>query len=223
MVVSLNDVSFSYGRQLILDKISFSAEKGECVVIAGSNGIGKSTILSLIAGIFRPASGSIEVSKKIAYVPQNIPLFDDMTVWSNLKFFADIEQVKITSSLPFDVLSYKRKLVSKLSYGMKKRVSIACALLGDPELILLDEPCNGLDASYRAELIDLILKFKSQGKTILYVGHDAAEYLSFFDRLIILKDAALRIYERSQLFRGISDTEVQKSILTSTYKTLYSE
>lgn len=223
LALSLKDVSFSYGRQLILNQIGFTAKQGECVAIAGSNGIGKSTILSLIAGIFKPTSGSIEASKKIAYVPQHISLFEDMTVWSNLKFFADMEKAEITPPLPFDVLSYKRKRVSKLSYGMKKRVSLACALLGDPELVLLDEPCNGLDAVYRAELVDLILQLKSEGKTILYVGHDPTEYLSFFDRLIILKHAALHIFERDQLFGDVSDTEMQKSILTSAYHTLYTE
>jgi len=223
LIISFNDVSFTYGKQLILDRISFSADKGECVVIAGPNGVGKSTILSLAAGIFTPNSGSITAPKKVAYVPQSIPLFEDMTVWSNLKFFADIEKIKMIPPLPSDVLSYKHMQVSKLSYGMKRRVSIACALLGDHELILFDEPCNGLDASYREELAELILKLKSEGKAILYVGHDISEYLGFFDRLLLLKNAALHIYERNRLLGDISDAEAQKDILASTYKELYAE
>lgn len=183
-MITVRDVCFSYGKRTILDGLSFTAEPGECVVFAGHNGAGKSTALSVIAGILRPTHGTVEVQGRVGIVPQGTALFEDMTVGDNLRFFADLAGCAVPEELPFGVQRYGKTKVSRLSGGMKKQVSIACALLGDPRVLLLDEPCAALDVVYRTELIELISSLKKAGRTVIYVGHEPMEFAAFYDKLI---------------------------------------
>lgn len=195
-MIELKDVSFSYGRRKILNNLCVSVWAGECVVLAGPNGSGKSTALSIMAGVLRPDAGTVRVSGSVGYAPQGTALFEDMTVRDNLRFFAGLRKCPVPAALPFGVAQYLGTRVSKLSGGMKKQVSIACALLGDPQVLLLDEPCGALDAQYRQELVQLILERKQQGCAIVYVGHEPQEFSAFYDKLVFLGKGE---YTRQQL------------------------
>lgn len=183
-MIAVRDVCFSYGKRSILNGLSFTAGPGECVVFAGHNGAGKSTALSVIAGILRPTRGTVDVQGRVGLVPQGTALFEDMSVADNLRFFADLAGCRVPEELPFGVQRHARTRVSRLSGGMKKQVSIACALLGDPQVLLLDEPCAALDVVYRAELIELIDALKREGRTVIYVGHEPMEFAAVYDKLI---------------------------------------
>lgn len=200
-MLTLNGVSFSYGKKKIIEELSFTAAPGECVVLAGPNGSGKSTALSVIAGVLAPSSGTVTADGKLGYVPQGTALLEDATVRENLKFFASVSHGKIPEKLPFSVEKYLKKKVSRLSGGMKKQVSIACAMLGDPDIILLDEPCAALDVTFRDEMIKLVCSWKAEGKTIVYVGHDPLEFYPFYDKLV------LPGISRTVLTRGVNDAE----------------
>lgn len=197
-MLKVNNITFSRGKKKILENLSFQAKKGECTVIAGPNGSGKSTALALIAGVIKPDSGSIEKDGNIGYIPQESALFEDMTVLDNLRFFAKLAKASPAVTHPFSVDSYLKKRVSKLSGGMKKQVSIACALIGEPQIMLLDEPCAALDAEFKDELIHIVKKWKNEGKAVVYVSHAPTEFTEFFDELIFLGPAP-RHYTRSQL------------------------
>ena len=190
-------VSFAYGRSrgqsrtLRLAEIGFSLRFGECAVIAGTNGSGKTTLLSLAAGIFKPTAGRVECAGRAGYVPQGSALLEDATVGENLRFFADLAGAGIPDPLPFAVGGWMERRVSRLSGGMKKQVSIACAMAGDPDVMILDEPCAALDIRFRESLCSLILDWKAAGKAILYVGHDPAEFFPFCDRLLFLSPRGL--------------------------------
>ena len=187
--IAFENVSFSYGgrnSRTVLSEVSFEAERGECVVVAGSNGSGKSTLLSLAAGILRPTGGRIFRAGRVGYVPQGSALLEDATVAENLRFFADLVHADIPAPLPFEVAGWLGKRVSRLSGGMKKQVSIACAMAGDPDLFLLDEPCGALDIRFRDSLAGLITSWKQQGKTVLYIGHEPSEFASFCDRFLFM-------------------------------------
>lgn len=201
------DVSFSYGSRKILERLSFRVASSECVVLAGANGRGKSTVLSLIAGILRPSSGRIQTGGKVAYIPQGSALFEDMTVAENLRFFADLVKTAVTDELPFNLHDYMNVKAGKLSGGMKKQLSIACALLGEPRVILFDEPCAGLDIVYRRELIALIHSLKAKGCEIVYVGHDPMEFVSFCDRVLFLGQN-LQSYSREELVADPADDQL---------------
>ncbi len=197
-MIKAEDVSFSYGRHAVLKGLSFSAGCGECVVLAGPNGSGKSTMLSILTGVVKPSGGRAEVEGKIGYVPQGSAMLEDCTVRENLKFFADIAHAEIPDKLPFSVEQIKDRKVSHLSGGMKKQVSIACAFIGEPQIILLDEPCAALDIDFRDEMIDMVKEWKREGRTVVYVGHDPREFYETFDRIVFLDDEPV-IYERDDI------------------------
>ncbi len=200
----MRDVCFSYGKRSILSQLSFSAAPGECVVLAGPNGSGKSTVLSLLAGVLKPDSGTVTVEGRVGLVPQSAALFEDMTVEDNLRFFAGLAGGPVPDALPFGVDLFRNKRVSKLSGGMKKRVSIVCALLADPDVLLLDEPCASLDAQYRDALIRLVQERKQRGCTVIYVSHDPTEVVSFCDRVVFFGPTPA-VYTREQMSDGSAD------------------
>ena len=204
-MVSAQDLGFSYGKEKLFQGLSFAANAGECLVLAGPNGSGKSTLLSLISGVLKPDAGQIRTEGKLALVPQGTALFEDMTVEENLLFFAGLQKARVPQELPFSLNRYRKKRLSALSGGSKKRVSIACALLGDPQNILFDEPCAGLDIKYQEELSDLILRLKAKGCTILYAGHDPLEYVRFFDRIVFLGQRRPLLYEAAALTGSSGD------------------
>lgn len=206
-MTGLHSVCFSYGKRKILENLSFSVDYGECVVLAGPNGSGKSTALAILAGVFQPDSGEVHTDGPIGYVPQGTALFEDMTVGDNLRFFAGTANATIGRPLPFHVEQLWKKKVSKLSEGMKKRVSIASALIGAPQLVLLDEPCAALDVEYKAELTSLIHDLKKRGCAIVYVSHDPMEVASFYDKLVYFGDE-ITTYTRDQLSGDPADENV---------------
>lgn len=198
-MIRLEQVAFSYTKNgpLVLKNASFTAGDGKCTVLVGENGSGKSTAIGIIAGILRCTAGKAEHTGKLGYVPQESALFDDMTVLENLTFFAALSGKKLPEdkkAFPFDISEFLSKKVGNLSGGMKKRVSLACMLAGDPQTILLDEPHSALDAHYRGELSELIKKLRDEGKCILYVGHRVDEYIGFCDERYLLSDGVISPY-----------------------------
>ena len=130
-----------------------------------------------------------------------------MTVGDNIRFFAGTDQTASEKPLPFNIGQMWKKKVSRLSGGMKKRVSIACALLRSPRLLLLDEPCASLDVEYKAELTALVQDLKKRGCAIVYVSHDPLEVASLYDRLIYFGDTTVT-YTREQLSGDPADDTV---------------
>ena len=185
-MLSVEGLSFSYRKKAVLKELSFHVDAGECLAVAGPNGSGKSTLLSLLAGVLKPDAGLIRRDCTLGYVPQGIALFEDMTVGDNLEFFASLAGVPLPDRYPLGVGELLPIRLRELSGGMCKRVSIVCALLGGPELLLFDEPCAGLDLCYREELTALIHEMKRQGRTVIYVGHEPAEFADIYDRILLL-------------------------------------
>ncbi len=188
--IEVNQVSFSYGKKPVLSDISFCVREGECLAVVGANGRGKSTLLAILAGILKPKKGTAVCYEKTGYLPQNIALFEDMTVEDNLHFFAGLAKCDLPESLPFRLDDKRKERVSRLSVGQKRQVSIACALLGEPKVLLLDEPAAGLDVEYREELMQLLKEKKEAGCTILYVGHEPLELADICDQFLFLKKMA---------------------------------
>ncbi len=222
-MLEVRSLSFSYRRKPVVSGLSFIALPGTVTVLAGPNGSGKSTTLSLIAGILKPDSGGVLADGRIGYVPQGVALFEDMTVQDNLRFFASEAKAEIPKNLPFGLEKILKKRVSALSGGMKKRVSICVALLGDPEILLFDEPVESLDLIFRDELSDMIRSLKAQGRTILYVGHETGEYTDFYDRMIFIGREGARFYQRSELSGTSGKPEEESACLMASYRKLLSE
>ena len=219
-MLTADGLTFSYNRKPLLEALSFQAAPGECVVLAGPNGSGKSTALSLLAGVLKPDAGSVRTEGRTGYVPQGTALFEDMSVADNLAFFADLAGVKLPKEPAFGVGRFLKKRVASLSGGTKKRVSIVCALLGDPANLLFDEPCAGLDVQYRDELQSLILGLKKEGRCIAYVGHEVSEFASFYDRMVFLGNGKPQVFEKADL-SGTSGNIIEETMnLDSAYRAL---
>ena len=206
-MLEIKNISFRYRRKMVLRDVSFSVGKGECFVLAGANGAGKSTLLSIIAGILKPGSGEVLCRGKIGYLPQGISLFEDMSVNDNLQFFAGLAKCSIPEFLPFSLEERRHEKVGKLSGGQKKQLSIACALLGNPEILLLDEPIASLDIVFRDEFLEMLRELKAQGMTIVYVGHDPAEFESICDSILFL-GSKNEYFTREEFLKNGSDNSL---------------
>ena len=203
-------IAFSHGKKQVLKNASFSLEKGQCIGIIGANGSGKSTLLSILAGIRKPDSGQLlfhgkdlflkENRKQLrlisGYVPQDNPLMEELGVFDNLRLWYP-DKGKLIEALEQGVFSgfgfeeYMKVPVSKLSGGLKKRVSIACALAENPDILIMDEPTQALDMICKKDILDYMENCKKSGKSIIFTTHDETEF-RICDKLFLLHAGELR-------------------------------
>jgi ABC-2 type transport system ATP-binding protein len=186
-LIEVHDINKSFGDITAVAGLSFRVNKGEIFGIVGPDGAGKSTLLRMIAGILNPEKGSIVVNGKearnnaylikenLAYMPQRFGLYEDLTVEENIFFFGrlfgvsgkDIKE-RIKRLYQFSRLEpFRKRLAGKLSGGMKQKLGLACSLIHSPELILLDEPTNGVDPVSRREFWKILYDLLSEGVTIV--------------------------------------------------------
>ncbi|HEX4662599.1 MAG TPA: ABC transporter ATP-binding protein [Candidatus Saccharimonadales bacterium] len=190
-------------KKVILDSLHFTVEKGKLTGLIGPSGSGKTTLMRSIVGPQKLTSGEIRInghlagSKKlrtsIGYVTQAPAIYNDLTVRQNLDYFATILRARsqvATVIKQVDLGSQKNQLAESLSGGQRARVSLAIALLGNPDLLVLDEPTVGLDPVLRRDLWQLFDQLAEQGKTLLISSHvmDEAEKC---DNLLLLRDGRL--------------------------------
>ncbi|MBQ4378889.1 MAG: ABC transporter ATP-binding protein [Treponema sp.] len=187
-MIEIKNLSKSYKKKLVLDNVSLSLKEGEIIGIAGANGSGKSTLLSALARII-PDSG---------YVPQNTILIEELSGRDNLRlWYAKNELEKALSDgglLAMSGLnSFLDVTVSKMSGGMKKRLSIGCALAKNPKILLLDEPTSALDLPGKQKLFEYYQSFTQKGGILVTATHEAEE-LSLCSRVFVLKNGSLFPY-----------------------------
>lgn len=216
-MIKVKGITYSYGKKQVLDGVSLTAAQGDCVAVAGANGCGKSTLLSLLAGALRPQNGEIfyggqdarrekdVFQRMVGYVPQDNPLFEELTVRDNLRLWYSASPYSMEQDLGSGLLSVLKlsdllpRKVSQLSGGMKKRVSIGCALAAHPPVLILDEPSAALDLICKEDIRQYLTMYLKQKGTILITTHEEAE-LNLCSRLYILKKG--KLVERDPKLRG---------------------
>lgn len=196
----------SFGAQQVLRDVTLDIPAGQIVGLLGPNGAGKSTLMKILIGLWKADSGSVSVPSRIGYLPENNPLYEEMYVTEYLQFMAKltansqhpianisdlIEKVGLTPE--------RHKHIRELSKGYRQRVGLAQALLGDPELLILDEPTTGLDPNQLVEIRSLIrniagqkLIANSQQPTIILSTHIMQEVREMCDRVIILDHGQIK-------------------------------
>ncbi len=204
-MIEVKHLTKRYGDHLALDDISFTVEKGEIVGFLGPNGAGKSTTMNIITGYLSSTEGQvlvdgidvlenpIEAKKRIGYLPEIPPLYIDMTVEEYLEFACDLKHVPATSKQETidkvcklaRVADVRQRLIRNLSKGYRQRVGLAQAMVGNPEILILDEPTVGLDPKQIIEVRDLI-KNLSRQHTILLSSHILQEVQAVCDKLVII-------------------------------------
>ncbi len=199
-----------YGQHLAIDDLTFTIEKGEVLGFLGPNGAGKTTAMNIITGYLSATNGSVsvdgmdvlehpkEVKKKIGYLPEQPPLYTDMKVMEYLKFVGAIKKVpknefnegidKILDLIQIADVSHR--LINNLSKGYRQRVGLAQALIGNPELLILDEPTVGLDPKQIIEIRNLITSLRKE-HTIVLSSHILPEVSAVCDRVLIINDGKI--------------------------------
>ena len=220
-MIQLMDVTKRYDDTIVVDRLNLQIDPGEIVGIIGHNGAGKSTTLKMIAGLVEPTSGhvqvmghdmqkeSIKVKQRIGYLPEESSLYEAMTARQYLLFFSELYQMprrkaeqRIDQLLDSLGLAEKNKLTGEFSKGMKRKTAIARALLHDPELLILDEPSSGLDPLTSFFIINYLKTLKREGKTILLSAHNLFHVETICDRVSIIKNGKLLIFDSMDVIRS---------------------
>lgn len=182
-----------YGSTTVLKKVSFSVKHNEIFAILGANGAGKTTTLECIEGLRAYDQGEIHVSGRFGVQLQSSSLIPHMKVQEALALFAKWQHAEINPEylVRVSVESLMDKQYAQLSTGQKRRLHLALAMLGDPDIIFLDEPTAGLDITGRASMHAEIKALKKRGKTIILASHDMSEVEELCDRIAVLKNGEI--------------------------------
>ena len=213
LILETENLSKQYGEQMAVRNVSLQIERGSIYGLLGPNGAGKSTTLKMLVGLLRPTGGRIildgrpwqrESLSKIGSLIESPALYGTLTAEENLLVHTrllKIPKTKITEVLEtVNLKNTGKKRVSQFSMGMKQRLGIAAALLSDPELLILDEPTNGLDPFGIQELRELIISFSEKGMTVILSSHILSEVAQVADTIGIISGGKL-------LFQGMPDSD----------------
>jgi ABC-2 type transport system ATP-binding protein len=220
-MIELKDVSKRYNDTTAVEPLTLQVPDGEIVGIIGHNGAGKSTLLKMMAGLIEPSSGSVmvmgrdiqkegvKVKKHIGFLPEDSPLYEAMTARQYLLFFSELYQMqrktalrRIDELLDSLDLPQKDQLTGEFSKGMKRKTAIARALLHDPGLLILDEPNSGLDPLTALFILGYLKKLKGEGKTIVLSAHNLFHVESICDRVAIIKNGRMLVFNRMEAIRA---------------------
>ncbi|MFH1744818.1 MAG: ATP-binding cassette domain-containing protein [bacterium] len=209
-MIEIKNLSKKFGHNVVLDNLNFSVKKGEILGFLGPNGAGKTTTMKIITSFWTPTTGKVEVGgldvakkslqtrARIGYLPENVPLYDDMRVYEYLKFVAEVRGIKkenikkrIKETVEACALQKViKKPIDELSKGYRQRVGLAQAIIHEPDILILDEPTTGLDPNQIVEIRDLIKKLGKE-KTVIFSTHILSEVSATCDRAIIINNGRI--------------------------------
>lgn len=212
--VEIRNLTKRFGDFVALDDLSLTLNKGEILGFIGPNGAGKTTTIRILVGLTRPTSGtahiagsdcvreSQKVRRLIGYMPDKFGSYDNMRVTEYLDFFGAAfgiprkqRQLRIGEVLEItNAVWMKDRYVESLSHGMQQRIGIARTLLHNPEVLILDEPANGLDPQARIEMREILLRLAAEGRTLIVTSHILPELSRICDRVAILAGGQLKAF-----------------------------
>lgn len=216
-MIEVKNLTKVYGNHTAVDNLSFTVNKGQILGFLGPNGAGKSTTMNIITGYISATDGTVtvngfdvfeepeEVKKMIGYLPEFPPLYPELTVWEYLNFVADIKKVKhkARKQMVEDIMEItkisdmRNRIIKHLSKGYKQRVGLAQAIMGYPELIILDEPTVGLDPKQIIEIRDLIREL-SKNHTVILSSHIMQEVSAVCDSILIIDKGKLVLQDKPE-------------------------
>ena len=196
-MVRIEHIHKSFGKQQVLRDIVLDIPEGQVIGLLGPNGAGKSTLMKILIGLWHADSGSVSVPERIGYLPENNPLYEEMYVVEYLRFMAKLTGVRnpkesVQTLIERVGLSPERhKHIRELSKGYRQRVGLAQALLGNPQLLILDEPTTGLDPNQLVEIRSLIRDLGKE-RTVILSTHIMQEVREMCDRVVILDHGQIK-------------------------------
>lgn len=219
MSVIVENLSKHYGAQKALNRVSFTARKGEIVGLLGPNGAGKTTTMKILTCFIPQTEGvakvcdfdvtknPIEVRKRIGYLPEHNPLYKEMYIKEYLSFIAGLYNIKDKKSRVAEMIEMvglqkeQHKKIQALSKGYRQRVGLAQSMMHDPEVLILDEPTSGLDPNQLSEIRDLIRSIGKE-KTVIFSSHIMQEVQAICDRVIIINNGKLVANDSIEKLQG---------------------
>lgn len=212
MIIEISNLQKEYKKKRVVDDLSLQIREKETFALLGSNGAGKSTTIKMILGLVRPDGGKIQTEdgKTIGYSPETPSFPSFLNGKEVMMYYAKLQRIpaneleetveRLMTTVGLDIDKTKVKFYSK---GMLQRLALAQAMLGDPDILLLDEPCAGLDAMGRIEMIELLKRLKKQGKTIIINSHILSDIEKVCDRGIIMnRGKVLRVWDQQDIQEG---------------------
>jgi ABC-2 type transport system ATP-binding protein len=202
-MIQVNGLTKDYGARRAIDNLTFDAEQGEIVGFLGPNGAGKTTTMRILTGYMPPSDGnaivagydivdeSLEVRKRVGYLPETVPLYNDMTALEYLKFMADLRKIPNSQERAYETLESvnlserANGYIGNFSKGMRQRIGLAQALIHRPEVLILDEPTIGLDPAQVVEIRNVIREI-GKDRTVLLSTHILSEAQQICDRVLII-------------------------------------
>ena len=202
-MIEVENLRKTYGNFVAVRGSGFSVERGEIFGVVGPNGAGKTTTLKMLAGLIEPTAGEAtlagydagdpEMRSALGFLPEESPLYEDMTPLSYLHFFADLYSVpsdvaseRIGDALDRLELEHRERRLGDMSKGMKRKVAIARSLVNDPDILIYDEPASGLDPLTTNYVLEFTRELSEAGKTVIFSAHNLYHVESICDRVIIM-------------------------------------
>ena len=202
MAIHIQHVNKFIGKQHVLKDVSLSINDGEVIGLLGPNGAGKSTLMKIMVGVWDATSGELQVPNSIGFLPEQNPLYEDMYVREYLRFFVGLRSPesgawnkdKIVEELieRVGLMAEANKRVGQLSKGYKQRVGLAQAMIGNPELLILDEPTTGLDPN-QLEDIRALIREMGKARTVILSTHILQEVKQMCTRVIIINHGEIKV------------------------------
>ncbi|CUJ25353.1 Daunorubicin/doxorubicin resistance ATP-binding protein DrrA [Achromobacter xylosoxidans] len=203
-LVTLAGVSKHYGAQRAIDGLDLQLREGECVALAGHNGAGKSTLIKLVLGLIRPTDGRVtlfgedahsraaaRLRNRVGYLPETVALHPSLTGVETLAFYARLKRRSLSGNPALlekvGIAGAAHRRVGGYSKGMRQRLALAQALLGEPRVLLFDEPTTGLDPASRLKFYEIVHELRAAGATILLSTHALSELAGHADRIVVMK------------------------------------
>src|SRR3989338_3465824 len=223
-MITLSKLSKRFDRQFVVNDVNIKINEGEIVGLLGPNGAGKTTTLRMIAGVLPPSKGSVEidgtditidgsVKKRIGFLPENNPLYDEMTVEEYLAFWADMKEIAKSDrqdAIDFvvdrcGISEVYYRPIAELSKGYRQRVGFSQAILTKPDILIFDEPTEGLDPNQRQDIANLIRDLGKK-RTVIISSHVLAELAKIASRMIIIHKGAVVADETPENLRKLGSS-----------------
>lgn len=224
-MIKLFQISKDYGDRTVVNGVDLSVSSAESVAIIGHNGAGKTTLMKLILGLIKPSSGEMEINTEstsnpktnVGFLPETVSFQGEMTGIQVLKFYARLKKVPLTQCRELlelvGLTEAAGERIKTYSKGMRQRLGLAQALLGDPKLLLLDEPTTGLDPFLRRHFYRIIRDCKARGTAVLISSHALSEIEGEIDKILIMKNGRVLIQGTLEQLREAAGLPTQIRVI----------
>jgi len=234
-IVHVKDFSLTIGNKQIVKELAFDVMPGEIFAFLGSNGSGKTSTIRSLLGIYQATTGVLHVNgtpltpataRAVGYLPEERGLYTRSKVLDTMIYFGELKGMTRDDARDFSLkflerveLSDKANLkIKKLSGGQQQKIQLGVAIMGDPQLLILDEPTKGLDPVNRKLLLDIVDELQQKGVAVIYITHLMEEVERLADRLLILKDGKARAYGTVAAVKKEFESESIEDIFVQIYK-----